>query len=161
LGLAAFGSGDDRSAVAWLEQSLALYSQINRAGWVAGASIYLGPALVRCGDLARARPLLVNSVLIAQANRDDHGVAEAVEGLASLAAAEGRSQRAVRLCVIAADIRARIGIPVAAWDRRWLDAVLATAGAASSDLPSDGSCLVLPVDEVVQYALERDDVPKR
>ena len=68
--------------------------------------------------------------MIAEASRDDHGVAQALEGLASLAVAQGRSQRAMRLCAIAADIRARIGIPVIAWDRQWLDAVLAAAGGA-------------------------------
>jgi hypothetical protein len=63
----------------------------------------------------------------------------------------------VRLCAIAADIRARIGIPVTAWDRRWLDAVLATAGAVSSDLLSDRSRLALSMRDVIQYAVERDD----
>jgi len=148
-------------AGAWLEQSLRLYTEINRAGWVAGAATYLGLTLVRCGDLARARSLLEDSVLIAEASRDEDGVAQALEGLASLAAAQDRSQRAVRLCAIAADVRPRLGIPVPAWDRQWLDAVLASAGAAWSDLLSDGSCLALPMGDVVRYALERDGEPAR
>jgi hypothetical protein len=61
------------------------------------------------------------------------------------------------LCAIAADIRARIGIPVTAWDRQWLDAALATVGAVSRDVVPNGSQPALPISDIVQYALERDD----
>ncbi|MBV9358704.1 MAG: helix-turn-helix domain-containing protein [Chloroflexi bacterium] len=62
LGQVGFGRGEERLAVAWFEQSLGLYTEINRVGWVAGAAMYLGLALVRCGDLARARSLLEHSI---------------------------------------------------------------------------------------------------
>jgi predicted ATPase/DNA-binding XRE family transcriptional regulator len=154
LGLAAFGRGDDNTAAVALDQSLNLFTEIDDPGWGAGAALYLGLALLRCGEPARARALLVKSLVMTHARGDDHGVAQALEGLASLAASEGDAERALRLCAAAEDVRTQLGLPLPAFDRLWLDAALATARAALGGRPRGVGVSALALDRVVQYALE-------
>jgi tetratricopeptide (TPR) repeat protein len=161
LGLVAFGRGDDKAAATWLGQSFDLFTEINDPGWVAGVALYLGLALLRCGNQARARALMVESLLITHGAGDDHGVAQALEGLASLAAAEGNAERALRLCDAAANVRTQLGLPLPAFDRVWLDAALATARAALGDWPQGADGSVGHLDRIVQYALEIDNEFRR
>jgi tetratricopeptide (TPR) repeat protein len=161
LGLVAFGRGDTNAAAAWLGQSFDLFTEINDPGWVAGVALYLGLALLRYGDQARARALLVESLLITHGAGDDHGVAQALEGLASLAATEGDAERALRLCNAAANVRVRLGLPLPAFDRVWLDAALATARAVLGGSPQGADGWATDLDRIVQYALEMENEPRR
>ena len=158
LGLVAFGRGDHQSAVAWLERSLGIFTEVDDSVWVAGNSIYLGLAIVGSGDVDRARAMLLDGLLIAHEDRDDHGVAQALEALASLAAAEADHQRAVTLCAAATDIRDQLGLPTSAWVKQWLDTALAPSRAALGDrLPPVGP--TMPLEATVQYALEIRNEP--
>jgi predicted ATPase/transcriptional regulator with XRE-family HTH domain len=161
LGLVAFGRGDDETAAAWLDRSLDLFIEINIPGWVAGVDLYLALALLRCGEQTRARALLLDSLRITHAGGDDHGVAQALEGLASLAAAEGNAERALRLCAAAADIRTKLGLPLPAFDRVWLDAALASARAALGNSRQDADASAMALDRLVEYALEIENEPRR
>jgi hypothetical protein len=71
----------------------------------------------------------LDGLLIAHEDRDDHGVVQPLEALASLAAAEADHQRALMLSAAATDIREQLGLLISAWDRHWLDT---GAGAGSS-----------------------------
>jgi len=102
----------------------------------------------------RARAFLVDSLVITHTDGDDHGVAQALEGLGALAAAEGDAQRALRLCAAAADVRIRLGLPLPAFDGAWLDVALAPARAVLGDFPLDAGGPAMALDRVVQYALE-------
>jgi hypothetical protein len=126
---------------------------------VAGVALYLGPAVLRCGEQARARALLVQSLRTTRAVGDDHGVAQALEGLASLAASEGDAQRALRLCAAAQVLRTQLGLPLPTFDRVWLDAALATARAALGAGQQDAGGSAVALDRIVQYALEIGNAP--
>ena len=89
----------------------------------------------------------------AMTHRDDHGVAQALEALACLAAAQADHPRALALHAAAADIREQLGLPISAWEKHWLDAALASR--AGDHLPNGGP--PMPVAAAVQYALEVRD----
>lgn len=112
LGLVAFGRGDHRAAVEWLEQSLATMTALNDTASTAMVALYLGLAELQCGEPTSAQSTLVKSLRLMAADRDDHGIAQVLEGLASLAAAVGDAHRALRLFAAAAEIRARLGLPL-------------------------------------------------
>jgi hypothetical protein len=121
---------------------------------VADVALYLGLALLRSGERARARALLVKSLVSTHAAGDDHGVAQALEGLASLAVAEGDAQRSLRLCAAAADVRIRLGLSLPTFDRAWLATALVTARASLADPQQGAGGFAMDLDRIVGYALE-------
>ena len=147
MGLSALGLGDDRSAVGWLERSVAGYTEVNYVFGIAGAEVYLGLALLRLGDTERASSVLIESLLLSRQEQDDHGIAFALEALACVASEHGDAQRALRLAAAGEAILARLELPMPAWDKALLERWLTPAGVTGHD-PSMG------LDETVQYALE-------
>ena len=147
MGLRALGLGDDRSAVAWLERSVAGYTEVNYVLWIAGAEVYLGLALLRLGDTERASSVLAESLLLSRQEQDDHGIAFALEALACVASEHGDAQRALRLVTAGEAILTRLELPMPARGKALLERWLTPAGVPGHD-PSMG------LDEAVQYALE-------
>jgi tetratricopeptide (TPR) repeat protein len=157
LGQLAFGRGDDDASAVWLERSQNSFIEVNDGEWVAAAGLYLGLVYIRRGHPDQARSVLLESLIVACDVRDQHGTAQLLEGVACLAIELGEVERGRRLLATAARTRARLDLPIDAWDHRWLDAWLARARAGG---PVGGHDMEL--DEAVRYALEwRDSATAR
>ena len=152
LGQLAFGRGDDEASAAWLERSQSNFIEVNDGEWVAAAGLYLGLVHMRRGHHDKARSVLLESLIVACDVHDEHGTAQLLEGVACLAIELGELDRARRLVATAARTRARLNLPIDAWDQRWLEVWLARARAGG---PVDGPEMGL--DEAVRYALESRD----
>jgi DNA-binding CsgD family transcriptional regulator len=115
LGQIALRQGDTAAAAAYLEEGL----QGQRA---MGFTWRLGDTLRSIGDLARDRGDLPGalakyreSVELAQEHGDRLFLGDALVGLASVAAAQGRMERTDRLCGAAEALREQLGASVEVW----------------------------------------------
>jgi predicted ATPase/class 3 adenylate cyclase/Tfp pilus assembly protein PilF len=93
----------------------------------------LGRVAADEGDLDEARRCLLESLGMERVMGRPREIAEALEGLAAVAVAQGRPERAVRSGAAAAGIRASIGAPLSPYERaafeRTLDAARVSLGA--------------------------------
>jgi hypothetical protein len=134
--------------------------EIDNAAYVL---VGLGGTALRQGDLATAGAHLAECLGIAREYGDETLVADMLESLAGLAAAEARPERAARLAGAAAALRATIGAPRGpaavvrleqelALARQALDAERYAAAWAEGQ--------AMPVEQAVAYALdEAPDAP--
>jgi hypothetical protein len=114
-------------------------------GW---QQLYLGLALLRLDDTERASSVVTESLLLARQERDEHGVAFALEALACVASAQGDVQRALRLEAAGEEILARLELPMPAWDKALLERWLTPGRVAAGHDPPLG------LDDAVHFALE-------
>jgi hypothetical protein len=119
LGLAAFGSGEDSAARAYLEQSLELCG-LEASGFVGEVNLYLGLVALRVGDAGEARRRFMDSMSIFERQHDTHAMASCLEAMACLAMVEDERSRALRLYREANSIRSEIGMPRSPFDESWL-----------------------------------------
>jgi predicted ATPase/DNA-binding CsgD family transcriptional regulator len=119
-GIFAATAGDDGAARAWLEESIALYRELDERRWLGLALAWLG--LVLQSDLPAARTAAEESVAHLRAVSHHAGLAQAITGLGATlvklgehAAARGLLDEAVALCR-------------ATGNRWWLDVPLARLG---------------------------------
>ncbi len=97
LGLIAFEEGRYAEAVQLLENSLAYLRPMNPRWYYVWLLEYLGQAVLGLGDLPRAADFFRQSLKIHFEGKAYRVVAYSLHGLANVALAEGRTQRAVRL----------------------------------------------------------------
>jgi tetratricopeptide (TPR) repeat protein len=149
LGQLAFGQGDDDASAVYLERSRSSFTEMNYSEWIGAVGLYLGLLHVRREEYAQARSVLNDSLHSVCEVRDEHGMAQLLEGVACLEVALGDLQRAQKLFATAARTRARLNLPIDSWEHRWLDPWLNRLSAESS---TGGQQLEL--DAAVQCALE-------
>jgi len=120
--------GRDAPATALLEESLALWRSMGNAQGVAETLSGLGPIATRRGDHARAVALHQEGLtLLRELGNERRLMASHIEGLAAVAAARGRTGHAARLGGMAAELRERVGAPLAPVDRDAYDRTVAAA----------------------------------
>jgi predicted ATPase/DNA-binding CsgD family transcriptional regulator len=109
LGRVAFRQGDPDLARASYQESIALNDELGRAGENIWSRADLAYLFLRQGQFAAARRGFVDSLARVQASENLGGVTYIIEGLASLALAEGCPERAARLFAWADSMRQKIG----------------------------------------------------
>jgi hypothetical protein len=127
--------------------------------WLAHVLCRLGEVALEQGDLSRARAHLGESLRTARAlaERGAPQVAPALEGLAGVAAVEGRAERALRLAGGAAELRRRLRLQPWPLEQDALAHRLAPARRALDEPAQETAWLEgqsLSLDQAIAHALE-------
>jgi predicted ATPase/class 3 adenylate cyclase len=109
LGLARSEEGHFSDAVTLIEEARELYAAVGNVPWETIAAGSLAYVYLLLREWQRARPLLVEYVEMAQQLQDTQNLVAGLEGVATLAADEGDSNRAVRLFAAAQIVREETG----------------------------------------------------
>jgi ATP/maltotriose-dependent transcriptional regulator MalT len=109
--------GEYPTAEVLLAESLNTWHQLDAEDCVGFSLHRLGRVMLHRGDLEAARTQFRKALAILQQQEDRRGVAECLEGLAGLAAAQGRPARGARLLGAAAALREAIVAPLAPVER--------------------------------------------
>jgi non-specific serine/threonine protein kinase len=96
LGLVLSGRGELDGSVTRFEESLEVLQRTGREDEGLASLVFLGVTLLLQGELQKARRALVTGIKLARL-QGDRRVAWALDGMAWLAAAEGRDERAVKV----------------------------------------------------------------
>ncbi|MDP9313911.1 MAG: tetratricopeptide repeat protein [Chloroflexota bacterium] len=128
LGMVASAQGDHERAAALYEASLAFKRELGDKHGMAVPLGNLGALALDRND-PRARTFFVESLLLFEELGEKDGVAECLEGLAGVAMAQGRPDRAARLCAAATVLREAIGAPLIPAERTRYNRILAGAHA--------------------------------
>ena len=161
LGLTAILEGDLATAGRWLREALEISRELDDRPAIVAALDNLAVVAVRRRAYDETRALSREGLLLARDLGDLRRISFVLETFAALAAAEGRSERAVRLAGAVAALRERIRLAIdAAWRDR-VDAALAPAysalGRATVELTTEGRAMSL--DEAIAYALAVEPQP--
>jgi tetratricopeptide (TPR) repeat protein len=157
LSLGILAQRQGRHAQAWerLQRALTLV----QGTWLALQSpilAALGRVAAEEGDPVEAERLLRESLGLERAMGPSRETAEALEGLAAVAIAQGRPERAVPLGAAAAGLRASIGAPLSPYERavfeRTLHAVHTSLGAGTFETAWT-SAQATPWEQIVDEAL--------
>jgi tetratricopeptide (TPR) repeat protein len=157
LGIIAFHQGDLISAQAMCAECLEIWEKLGDPQGVAWASHLLGKGNIQLGEYQKAQINFLQSLTLAEKLGYQWGLAFSFEGLASLAAAQARWERALVLAGGAALIRHSIGMPLTAADQRIYNRTLLPAyknltkeeAAAAYQLGQ-----AMPPEQLVQYAVD-------
>jgi tetratricopeptide (TPR) repeat protein len=156
-GITAERRGDYARAQRLLEESLALKTELGGNQWSKAVTL---SALARVaqvqGEGARAAALFTQSLALTRELRLPREAAWCLEGLASLAAAQGQLERATRLLGAAEKLREANGIAIPAADRTSQAQDVARLRAASGEQAfasawAEGQALSL--EQAIAYAL--------
>ncbi len=161
VGQLAFWQGDWQQARAYLEESIALFDEIGQSGQGFWSCAQLAYVLLRQGELASARLGFNNSLKRSHYIGGTIGTVFVLEGLASLALAESRPERAASLFAWADEMRRMISHTRPANEQAEVDRNLAAIRlqldeAAMQAAEAAGSAMTL--EEAVRYALNDQDV---
>ncbi len=109
LALVARARGDDAEARSLLEQSLRLFEEMDSRWAIGWITWHLGHLAFRTGDAQGAAELFGRSLALYRGIEDSRGIAQAVEGLAAVAAARRNPEEATRLLGGADALRVTVG----------------------------------------------------
>ena len=135
LGMIVRLQGDDKLALALLEESNALARSWGDAWIPLNAAPYLADLARRRGEMAQAAALLRGALAMHADQQSQPGLARCLEGTASLAATMGQCEHAARLLGVAEALREQIGRPLDHPLRPAYDRLVATICAALGDAP--------------------------
>ena len=131
LGDAVRGQGDLRRARALLEESLALSRSKENAWGIARTLASLGNVACEAGEYTRASRLYEESLELGGRRMGlNHTILVCLEGLSRVAVAQGKMERAARLCGVAAAVREDKGWPLPPSKRTEHDRTVAAAHGA-------------------------------
>jgi non-specific serine/threonine protein kinase len=175
LGHVVYAQGDYAGATAYHEQSVSLLRAVSYyEEQLAGVFRHLGYALLAQGEYTAARGYLVESLTTARDHGSGRGsfvegygtamrrmtgqeqIVAALEALASLDAAAGEPQRAVRLAGAAVAWRERAGLPLTAEEQATLRRLLAPARqalGAEAQAAAWAGGRAMPLEQAVAEAL--------
>jgi predicted ATPase/DNA-binding CsgD family transcriptional regulator len=132
LGQIALAQGDAAGAIAHLEEALRRQRALGYAWMMDETLRTLGDIARDRGDYTRALASYRESVELARHHRDRRFLAEALSGIAGVAVAQGRPERAARLLGATAALREQIGAAIEGWNRPTHERVVALVRAALS-----------------------------
>lgn len=159
LAALAHARGDAGTAGELFEQSLAMAGPTGYRPVIARSLRALGELAVGRGDVPGARARLRESLVVACQVGDLRDIALALDGWASLAGAEGRWERALRLAGTVAALRESTGSAAPPAERAWLDRCLASAQAVIGEREAAAAWAAgraMAPEQAVAYALEED-----
>jgi hypothetical protein len=150
LGAWALGAGDLAAARAYLEEGLATAEIMH-------IYCYLGLVALEEGKVTEAREHFGTYLRRAHAIDLKDGIAQGLEGFASIAAASGQAPRATCLAAAADALRELTGAPLSPYQREQLDRRLrpaadALSGPAYEVAWNEGRRMA--TDDAIAYALE-------
>ena len=135
LALASMHTGQIDDARRLLRASLHLYLDLGDERFVARVHVYLGHLALLEGEKTRAKKLFSDALGRFSQLGDQGGIAESVEGLASVSAAERKMERAALQWGTATRVRESTRSKTLPFERalidRWLDEVRASLGEAT------------------------------
>ena len=149
--------GDYEQAYALLQEMVILANELgNRMGYL-WTRVHLGHVALRAGDLAEAHTIFAETTENFQKDGNTIGVVFALEGVAGLAVAVGKPERAAHLIGWTDAHRERITNPRPFLEQSNVDQIIAACitkmgEAAFSDAYAEGKKMSL--DKAVVYALE-------
>jgi predicted ATPase/DNA-binding CsgD family transcriptional regulator len=157
LGVVALYEADYAEARSLFEQSLAICIEIGQEWGIAYALVSLGSAELRAGDPVAAASHLNESLALGSKLGDKHIIAQCLEGLAGVAADQGKTGRAATLWSGAQTLREVTGASVSLADRAYNDRLIAAArngidAQAWEAAWAEGRAL--PLEEVAALALQ-------
>jgi hypothetical protein len=117
LGKVALAQADPIHALALLEESQVLFREVGLRRASANALTLMGRAALLAGDSARATAGYVASIKLLQELQDQPGLVAGLEGLASVACAQGQATQAARLFGAADALRASVGTHITPAER--------------------------------------------
>jgi len=130
LGQIALAQGDAAGAIAHLEEALRRQRALGYAWMMDETLRTLGDIARDRVDNERALAAYRESVELARHHRDRRFLAEALSGIAGVAVAQGRPERAARLLGATAALREQIGAAIEGWNRPTHERVVALVRAA-------------------------------
>jgi non-specific serine/threonine protein kinase len=144
------------AARSYYEEALALNQEVGNEDGIPWVLCDLGHVGRSQGDYNTARLHYREALVMFQKQGNKLGFAYSLEGFASLAAAQGHAERAVRLRGAAEALREAIGVPLPAVDRAQYDHYVETARAALGEKTfaaawAEGRKMTM--EEAVAYAL--------
>jgi len=161
MGASARHKGDYAKAVALCEEGVAMFRALGGKQWIAYALRLTGHAVRLQGDLERAAGQYQESLALLGETRDkwirDKWIAtECIEGLALIASAEGKHERAARLLGVAEAARETFGItmprPEAGDQKQFWTAIRERPeGTALAATWAEGRAM--PLEQAIEYAL--------
>ena len=158
-GQIALAVGDLAGAARYLEEAERRQRALGHTWGLSETLRYLGDLARARGDLDAALARYRESLALAEESGDRLFVADALDGVASVAAARGQAERAARLHGAAATLRERLGAAVAPWERpayeRDVAAVRAALG-AEAFAAAWAAGAALPLEAAVAEALADD-----
>ena len=152
-------TGNLAGARASYQQSLAAFTRL-RDGWgIASALCDLANLERDQGNFRGARRLYCDSIRTFQDVGHKRGIAKVLENLAASAAAQSRSEHALRLAGSAAALRQRLGAPLTPAEQATLDKALqparqALGSAAGLTIWMEG--WGMPLEHAIEAALDQD-----
>jgi predicted ATPase/DNA-binding NarL/FixJ family response regulator len=160
LGQIALAQGDSTGAIANLEEALRRQRALGYA-WMMGDTLrVLGDIARDRGDYTRALGSYRESVMLARDHRDRRFLAEVLSGIAGVAVAQGRPERAARLLGATAALRDQIGAAIEDWNRSTHERVATLVQAALSPAAFEAAWLAgktLSLEAVFAEALADAD----
>jgi predicted ATPase/DNA-binding SARP family transcriptional activator/DNA-binding CsgD family transcriptional regulator len=162
LGHPALLQGDYEKAKSLSEEALEFAHKPENWGveFAATASLNLGLAGLGLGEFERASGALEEALLMFQKGRRPNLI-ETVEGMASLAGAMGKADRAAHLWGAAEAAREVAGLPLPPGERVLHEPYLASARSRLGEVAWEEALAkgqAMSLDEAVEYALAREEV---
>ena len=154
------GQGDLRRARTLLEESLALSRSKEHAWGIARTLASLGNVACEAGEYTRASRLYEESLELGGRRMGlNHTILVCLEGLSRVAVAQGRMERAARLCGTVAALREDRGWPLPPAKRAEHDRTVAAARGALGEEAFEAVWArghALPLDEALRDTLLGD-----
>jgi predicted ATPase len=155
------GQGNLRRATTLLEESLALSRGLENAWGIARTLASLGSVACEAGEYARASRLYEESLELGGRRMGlNHIILPCLEGLARVAVAQGRMERATRLCGAAAALREDTGWPLPPAKRTEHDRTVAAAREALGEEAFAAAWVrghALPLEEAITDTLSNGE----
>jgi predicted ATPase len=152
----AHDQGDSEAARSLYEQSLATFRELNDRWGIAGSLADLGNLAREQGDYRAADSRYRDSIGVFQALEHKRGIARLLECFACSAAAQGESERSLRLAGAAAALRQGIGAALTAAEQAKLERGLEPARRALTTTAGRTAWLegwVMPVEKAIEDVL--------
>ncbi len=153
------GSSNSVAARSYYEQSLAAFRQL-RDGWGIASTLSDLASLSRDqGEYSDAGSLYRESITMFRDLGHKRGIARVLECMAASAAAQSKSEQALRLAGAAGSLREQLGVPLAPAQRARLEKSLEAARLALSDAASLTAWMegwAMPVERAVEEALSSE-----
>jgi predicted ATPase/DNA-binding CsgD family transcriptional regulator len=155
-GMIALLGGETAGAASYLEEAQRRFRATDHTWALSETLHFLGNVALERGDVAEALARYRESLDLAQERGDRLRVANALDGVAGVAASLHQLQRAARLHGAAAALREQLGAALAPWDQSVHERALAAARAALGSAAFDAAQAAgaaLPLDRAAAEAM--------
>jgi predicted ATPase/transcriptional regulator with XRE-family HTH domain len=152
LALAAHFDGEQAEARALISESVAMFRAQKSDGSLAEVLVTLGIVLLAQGAIDDAYDALVESLSLGRASSPRILVAAALEALGGVLVPRGQARLAITALATAAALRSQMGAPIRPSDRASIEAAVAAARRATSDVTFTAvwaTGQMMPVEQVV------------